>query len=433
MNPPWTGPEDRLDAADVAALRDAGIRSAVARAAATSPFYRDLFARHALDPASFQGAGDLARLPFTTKTDVSAGGEAFRAVPMERVVDVATTSGTTGLPTLYPLTEGDLDRLGHNERLSMGLTGLTSADTVLLAVTLDRCFMAGLAYFEGLRKLGCAVVRTGSASPAMLLDLMARVRATAIVSVPTFLLKVAQYAADEGIPLDRGAVRRLVCIGEPIRNEDLTLNPLGSRLERLWGARVHSTYGITELAGSCCECEAGRGGHVHPSLLHLEVVDDTGAPCPDGVPGEVVATPLGVEAMPLLRYRTGDVAALFHGPCACGRATPRLGPILGRRNQAMKIKGTTVYPAAVQRVLDAFEEIVAYVLILRSADALSDDLEVVIQLRPGEGEAALLERAGERLRGALKVRPRLRSAGADEMERLQGSLRKKRIFLDERR
>ncbi len=178
-------------------------------------------------------------------------------------------------------------------------------------------------------------------------------------------------------------MRKLICIGEPIRDADWKLTPLGAQIADEWNASVFSTYGITELASSLCECPAGRGGHLHPELLHIEILDDDGRTVPDGTPGQLVATTIGVQAMPMVRFATGDITFLLREQCACGLWTPRIGPILGRRDQAMKIKGTTVYPAAVQRALHGIEAIADYILIATSADTLSDKLEVVIALCAG--------------------------------------------------
>src|SRR5262249_3202683 len=130
------------------------------------------------------------------------------------------------------------------------------------------------------------------------------------------------------------------------------LNRSGCAIELAWGAQIYSTYGVTELASSMCECEYAAGGHVHPQLLHVEILDESGNHVEDGQIGEVVATTFGVEGMPLLRYRTGDCGALFRDACRCGRRTPRVGPIVGRKNQKLNFKGESFFPAPLQAVLE---------------------------------------------------------------------------------
>lgn len=411
---------------------DSGIANTFAYAYAHSPFYRKRFKEEGLQPNDVKSVEDLKRVPLTSKQDIAEAGRHLWCVPGKKVVDISTTSGTTGAPTLYPMTQNDIERLGYNEFLSFSCVGLTKKDTVILAVTMDRCFMAGLAYFEGLRKIGATTVRIGTASPIMVLNLMGRFGATAIVSVPSFLKKIAGYAVEKGLDLAKLSVNKLVCIGEPVRAKGFKLTPLGKHISEAWGAKAYSTYGVTEIATSFCECEAECGGHLHPELVWIEILDEKNEPVEEGQVGEIVATTIGVEAMPLLRFKTGDCSFMLRKRCSCGLWTPRIGPIVGRKNQAMKIKGTTVYPAAVRSVLDGIEEIKDYVMIATSQDTLSDKLEIIVAV---SGDGPKMERImREHLQAELKVTPCVRLAGIQEVESLQQreDYRKKQVFIDRR-
>lgn len=384
-----------------------------------SPFYRELF-------RGAQGVPSLARVPTVDKKIVSERNLDFLCVPRHRVVEIVTTSGTTGKPLLWMLTEADLQRLAVNEQLSFGCAGLTASDTVLVAVAMDRCFMAGLAYWLGLRELGCSVVRVGASTPTLILEMIERVQPTAIVAVPSFLRVIADKALETGFDLKNGPVRKAVCIGEPIRDRTLALNASGCAIESAWGARVYSTYGVTELANSLCECDAGAGGHLHAEQLHLEILDDDGEPVADGEVGEVVATTFGVEAMPLIRYRTGDCAALLRAPCSCGRTTPRLGPIVGRKHQKLKFRGTSLFPSTLAAVLEAAAGVEMFVVVARKEDELSDAIEVLVQ---GPASIASLREA---LQARAKIAPQIRHAAREEIEALQmpPQARKRRTFVD---
>jgi phenylacetate-CoA ligase len=388
-------------------------------AAEHSPFYRELFDGMNSVPA-------LQTVPTCDKSVLSARNLDFLCVSRERVVEIFTTSGTTGHPLLWMLTEADLRRLAKNERLSFDCAGLTRHDTVLVTVAMDRCFMAGLAYWLGLRELGSGVVRTGSASPMLVLEMIQRVQPTAIVSVPSFLRLVADKACETGFDLKNCSVTRAVCIGEPIRDRAMRLNPSGQAIEAAWGAKVYSTYGVTELANSLCECSAGAGGHLHEEQLHLEILDENGQPVPDGEVGEVVATTFGVEAMPVIRYRTGDCATLFRNPCLCGRATPRLGPILGRKHQKLKFKGTSLFPSSLEAVLAESEGVESFVVIARKENELSDTIEVLVH------GSASLSSLREMMQARTKIVPQIRGATRDEIELLQmpPQARKRRTFVD---
>jgi phenylacetate-CoA ligase len=388
-------------------------------AARHSPYYRQLFGHST-------GVPSIREVPTVDKAVLSERNLDFLCVPRERVVEIVTTSGTTGQPLLWMLTEADVRRLASNERLSFECAGLTARDTVLVAVAMDRCFIAGLAYALGLRELGCAVARVGPGSPLLVLEMIQRLQPTAIVAVPSFLRVIADKAREMKFDLKSGSVKKAICIGEPIRDPAFALNASGRAIEAAWGARVFSTYGVTELANSLCECEAGAGGHVHDQQLYVEVLDDDGQPVADGEVGEVVATTFGVEAMPLIRYRTGDCAAMFHARCACGRATPRLGPILGRKNQKLKFKGASLFPSTLATVLEQAEGVESFMIVARKESELSDSLEVLIH---GTASVAALHEA---LQARAKIAPRIRLASREEIESLQmpPQARKRRTFID---
>ncbi|HPO13708.1 MAG TPA: AMP-binding protein [Candidatus Hydrogenedentes bacterium] len=424
--------ERTLEKEALAEIGRRGIAETLSYVGSNSRYYQRVFKELHARPEDFSDLDAFRQFPLTTKQDVSGSIRDFWCVEEQRVVDISTTSGTTGHPTLYPMTYGDIERLGVNEYLSFRCAGLTEHDTVILAVTMDRCFMAGLAYYEGLTRIGATTIRVGSGPYGMLLDFLERVRPTAIVSVPSYLRKIGLYAQENGLDLASSPVNRLICIGEPIREPNFSLNPLGQQIEQLWGARVYSTYGITELAISFCECDAAGGGHLHPELIYAEIVDEKGHPVPEGEIGELVGTTIGVQAMPIVRFATGDCSFIQRERCACGRWTPRLGPIVGRKRHLMKIKGTSVYPAAVQRVLDSLPQVREYVMVVRSVAALSDELTVMVALQGEANTGADLVR--QHLQAALKVTPVVKVVSMEEIERLQDiqHLRKKRVFIDER-
>jgi phenylacetate-CoA ligase len=384
-----------------------------------SPFYRKLF-------RNTRNVPPLSDVPTVDKKILSGRNLDFLCVPRERVVEMVTTSGTTGKPLLWMLTEADAQRLALNEKLSFECAGLTARDTVLVAVALDRCFIAGLAYSSGLRELGCAVARVGASSSILVLEMIERIQPTAIVAVPSFLRVIAEKAHETKFNLKKCPVKKAVCIGEPVRDRTMALNASGRIIENAWGAKVYSTYGVTELANSLCECDAGAGGHLHDKQLHVEILNDAGEPLPDGEVGEITATTFGVEAMPLIRYRTGDCAAMYSKACRCGRKTPRLGPILGRKNQKLKFKGASLFPSMLQAVLEEAEGVENFVIIARAESELSDSVEVLVH---GTVPPPALREA---FQARAKITPRIRHVSREEVEALQmpPQARKRRTFVD---
>jgi len=397
--------------------------------AARSPYYRELFSRSGFDPRRVRTTADLARLPFTTKNDLEQRGPDFLAAPAHEVVDVCESSGTTGLPVTLLQTRADLERLAYNEESCFRAAGISPGERVLVAAALDRCFMAGLAYFLGLTRLGATAIRGGSGSVAFLAELVLRHRPTALVGVPTLLAAVAEAVAARGVQPASAGVARIVCIGEPVRRDDLSLSPLGERLSALWGASVLGTYASTEMATSFADCAFGMGGHLLTDLMVVEIVDEQGRPIPPGMAGEVVATPLQVSGMPLVRFRTGDIATLHNSPCPCGRTSPRLGPVIGRKSQMLKIKGTTVYPPAIFAALQEIPGVKGYFLEVRDTFELSDRIMVTVG---AAGPGLTAESVADRIAVRTRVKPEVVIATPEEIvaRTIRADKRKPIVFFD---
>ncbi|WP_432822805.1 phenylacetate--CoA ligase family protein [Trichloromonas sp.] len=430
-----TGPTSNLEFNSPTAIGEAQnllLRRHLAYLAEHSPFYRRRFAEAGIDLVDVAGLADLSRLPMTSKEDLERHNAEFLCVAPEQIVDLCLTSGTTGHPVAMHQTRSDLERVGYNEEISFRAAGITAADRVLIAAAIDRCFMAGLAYFIGLTRIGATVIRGGSSSIAMLEELTVQYRPTAVVGVPSLLLVLAERLRARGDDPRRLGVQRLICIGEPVRSADLSLSPLGRRLHESWGAEVFGTYASTEMATAFADCEAGRGGHVHPQLMIVEIVDEAGQPLPSGEPGEVVATPLQVTGMPLLRFRTGDIAVLHSDPCACGRNSWRLGPVLGRKAQMLKVRGTTLYPPAIQAVLQEIPEIRGHYLEVFDEFELSDRIRVVVGCSDPSLDAGEL---AERIAARTRVKPEVAIVAPEEVARrtLREDKRKPVTFFDFRK
>ena len=416
---------------EIRAAQEQLLQQHVKYLASKSPYYVRLFRDGGIEPPTVTLA-TLATVPFTDRTALGRFNEDFLAVSRAEIVDIVLSSGTTGKPTSMMYTENDLRRLAYNEEISFIGCGLTREDTVLLTCTIDRCFIAGLAYFSGVRKLGAAAIRNGLNSPESHLEMILRLKPTAIVGVPTFLLKLGRYIQSQGINARSLGIRKLVCIGEPIRDRALAFVKMGEDLEEIWGSRIYSTYASSETITSFCECTAQQGGHLHPDLAVVEIVDDAGMVLAPGEVGEVVVTPLQIQGMPLLRFRTGDVSFLREEPCSCGRFSPRLGPILGRKKQMIKFRGTTLYPNSLYAVLDSIPAITDYYVTASSDYELADEIRVVVAVRDSECTAAVIM---DRLQAHLRVRPTVIVATEEEVRKnvFAGKSRKPIRFIDKRK
>lgn len=344
----------------------------------------------------------LSKIPFTEKSDIEQNNDDFCAVTSDKVVDIVLSSGTTGKPIRMMYTDYDLKRLAYNEERSFAGCGLTSNDTVLLTCTMDRCFVAGLAYFLGIRNVGAAAIRNGHNSLESHLRIIKQMNPTALIGVPSFLRKLGLYLKKSGINPDKTGVSKLVCIGEPLRRENLELLKVGDDLQSIWQAQAFSTYASSEIVTTFCECTAQQGGHLLPDLAVVEIIDENGTVLSPGNIGEIVVTPMAVEGMPLIRFKTGDVSFLIDEQCSCGRFSLRLGPILGRKKQMMKIKGTTLYPQALYTALEEIEVINDYYVTVSREGKLSDIIEINVSVNDVSCTTDLIQ---DKLQARLRVKP----------------------------
>jgi len=393
-----------------------------------SPFYRRRLAGRPPPAAPADLARWLRDIALTTRADLERENDAFRACPPAELREIVATSGTSGAPINLYLTRGDLEKLAICEAYAFRAAGFAPGDTVQLAVTMDTLFMAGLAYYLGLQRIGCAVLRQGPANPARQLEIMRRNRVTGIVTVPSFLLALAREWAREGRPRAELELRRAVLVGENLRTAQLEPNAVARRIREIWDIELYGSYGNSEMTGSMSECAHGCGTHIHPDMVYVEILDEHGAPCPPGEPGALVVTPLNAEGTPLLRYRTGDIAFVVDAPCRCGRHSPRLGPVLAREGQMLKIKGTKVYPAAISEALSGIPEIESFVIIAESDEHHGDRVRIVAATTLDPDPLA------ERLAATLRFRPRIECDTRENIQRLAHppGYRKKLVFIDRR-
>lgn len=369
-----------------------------------SPFYKKLFKDNDIDISETLTVRDLVKLPFTEKKDLQLHNEEFLCVPKEKIVDYITTSGTLGDPVTFGCTDKDLERLAYNEAKSFSCAGVQPGNIVQLMTTLDKRFMAGLAYFLGVRKLGASIIRVGNGMPELQWDTINRLKPDTIMCVPSFILRLIEYAEANGIDYKNSSIKRIIGIGEGLREQDFSLNLLGHRIKEKWDVELFATYSSTEMGATFSECPYGCGGHVHPELIITEIIGEDNLPVKDGEVGEVVVTTLGVEGMPLLRFRTGDISSKITAQCKCGRNSYRLTPLVGRKNNMIKLKGTTIYPPAINDVLDNTPYVINYVVIVQNSYAGTDEVVVKVGVTPGQN-FDIIKDLKDRFRSRIRVAP----------------------------
>ncbi len=397
-----------------------------------SLYYQRLFKENSIDISKISTLEDLENIPVTTKDDLQRSTDDFLCVKKKKIIDYITTSGTMGDPVTFAMTDNDLERLAYNEYISFSCANTTEDDIFQLLVTLDKRFMAGMAYFMGLRKLGAGIVRTGPGLQKLQFESLARFKPTGFVTVPSFIPKLISFAKKNNIDFKNSSVKKAICIGEPIRKPDFSLNQLGKKITDEWDLKLYSTYASTEMGTAFTECEAGKGGHHHPEMIIVEFLDENNNPVAKGEPGEVTITNLGVEGMPLLRFKTGDICHHHIEPCSCGRTTMRLGPVIGRKQQMIKLKGTTLYPPAVYDVLNEIECVENYIVEVSSNDLGVDELLINIGCKGGNQK--MEKKIKDSFRARLRVAPSICFMDPKEISAMQlpEGARKPIIFIDKR-
>ncbi len=392
-----------------------------------SAYYRETLAD--LGSEDISTLDDIRKIPITEKKSFAKNSSRFQVATEEQVIETVVTSGSTGDPLVYPLTASDLDRLAYNESLSFHAAGVSAKDRALILVSLDRLFVAGMAYYRGLTALGANTSRIGVLPLEMQQHFIEIMKPTVLVGVPSYLLKLGLFLQSNGIDPSSCSVNKLFCIGEPIRDEKMAFNDTANQLMKLYGASVYSTYASTEVASTFCDCTEQAGGHAHHELVYVEILDKKGDPVPDGSVGELVVTPFGVEGMPLLRYRTGDLTFKLTGDCACGRNSIRIGPILSRASELIKVKGTTVYPLTIINVLDVIPEVEDYVIELKGHEGSgSEEIFIHAATKP-----SIVQVIMNRVKVAARVTIPVLVSNAATIRSMRGNSRKLVRLVDNRK
>jgi phenylacetate-coenzyme A ligase PaaK-like adenylate-forming protein len=337
------GPEETMSRDERSALQQARLRDLVDRLVAAGGVQGGRLREAGITGGADVGLGDLAKLPFTTKQDLwDSYPHGMLAVPMRDVVAVHGSSGSRGRPTLVAYTKGDLDLWAAMCARSLACAGAGPSSVVHNAYGYG-LFTGGLGIHQGAIALGATVVPMSGGMTERQIRLIADLRPDILTCTPSYAVRLGEAAREAGIALSFTAG---LFGSEPWSEE------LRTTIEDLLGLAALDIYGLSEIIGPgvATECLQRDGLHVNEDHFLVEVVDPDGSPVPEGRPGELVfSTPR--EAMPLLRYRTGDVASLSHAPCPCGRTLVRMSKVLGRRDDMLVIRGVNVYPREIEAVL----------------------------------------------------------------------------------
>jgi phenylacetate-CoA ligase len=394
---------------DSAAI-DRRYRAQIARLFEHSAFYRDkLSAAGFAEEQDVGGLDRIASLPFTEKDELRRSRDEAHpigthlAVPMEEIVRIYSTSGTTGTPSYIPLTGEDLQDWIEISCRSYGAAGVTAGERMVSTYNAGP-FVAGVT-LDAFARLGLCHIPVGAGNTERLMAAVQFLKPTVLGCTPSYALHLAEWGAARGIDLVHSSVRRILVAGEPGGGEPA----MRARLQEAWGAQVTEAMGIGDISISLWgECEQRRGMHFSGSgLVHFEMVDpQSGEPVAleDGAEGELVYTHLRHRAAPLLRFRSRDHVRIATDPCPCGRPGPRIRCI-GRTDDMLIVRGVNLFPTAVREVVDAFEPHVSGVIAIRPLDRgvkQRPPVPLAVELAEGaDPPADLADRIRQRIRDTL--------------------------------
>ncbi len=397
----WDEKIERLPREDLEALQVATLKKTI-RAAVKAPFYRQALAENGTTPEKVKSLDDLRRLPFTTKQDLRSGfPDGFLAVDRNRVVRMHASSGTTGTATVVYHTQKDIDRWTDLVARCLYMAGVRPADVFQNMMSYG-LFTGGLGLHYGAEALGAMVIPMGTGNSKRQIAFLQQFKTTVAHIIPSYSLKLLEAFAEVGIDPKKDTGLRILVVGAEPHSEEVR-----ERIEEAYGVFAVNSYGLSEMNGPgvAFECPHKSGLHLWEDSYVLEIVNpDTLEPLPDGEVGEIVLTTLRREAMPLIRYRTRDLAMVHPGTCACGRTHRRLSRIKGRSDDMLIVKGVNVYPIQVEQVLMTFEEVGNNYLILLDREGPVDQMTVRIEVTSAllaqgiEGLEALRAKIIRRLR-----------------------------------
>jgi phenylacetate-CoA ligase len=375
------------------------------------PFHRERWTAMKLKPADIRSLDDLAKVPFTVKADFKAAYPyGLFALPLEKVIRIHASSGTMSNPTVVGYSRGDLSTWSELcARVAMA-GGARFHDVAQIAFEYGLTTGA-FGMHAGLERVGVTVIPASTGNTQRQLQIMRDFKTTVFVGTPSYAMHLTDVALESGYDFKELRLRVGLLGSEPWTNQ------VRAELEQRTGMSACDIYGLSEVIGPgvSYECWNKDGLHISEDHFLVEVVDPkTGEPVPDGKEGELVFTSLTKEAVPVIRYRSGDLASLSYRPCACGRTFARHSKVYARTDEMFVIRGVNVYPSSIEAVLLDIERAEPHYQIVLFREGSLDQIEIQMEVSPSFFSDAVRKLQGfqnhveERLRQELGIRPRVR-------------------------
>ena len=398
------------------------------------PFYRGKMDGEGIKPSDIHSLDDIQKLPFTTKDDLRDNyPHGLRACPVDRIVEVHMSSGTTGKPVVDEYTMKDIDIWREAMSRTMAAAGCTKDDIV------QNCYGYGLftggpgAHYGALN-IGAQVLPMSSGNTDRQLMVMQDFGSTVLTCTPSYALYMAEEAAEAGIDLRKLPISK-GCFGAEPWSENMR-----KQIEARYNMKAYDIYGLTEIIGPgvSFECEAQNGLHINEDLFYPEIIDpETGRPLPDGEKGELVFTTLTKEGTPLLRYRTRDITFLMRDECTCGRTTARMHRLFGRTDDMLIIRGVNVFPSQIEHALVGIEGTEPqYLIVISRGEDYMDEVELQVEVKKEffSDEVKSLEGLRARIENVMKSKLQIAlKVKLVEPKTIERSIGKAKRVIDNRR
>ncbi len=423
----WDRKNECMDREQMRNLQSERLVSVIQRVYDKVPFYRQLFQQEEIEPGDIKGVEDLSKLPFTTK-DALRDNYPFGlfAEPMNKIVRVHASSGTTGKPIVVGYTKKDLDTWAELIARIVSQAGVTEDDVVQICFGYG-LFTGGFGLHYGLEKLGTTIIPASVGNTRRQIMLMEDFGTTALVSTPSYALYMAEVVHELGIDLGKLKLRLGLFGAEPWSES------MREQIQSKWGITATDNYGLSEIIGPGVsgECLEFKGLHISEDHFIPEIIDsETGEPLGFGETGELVFTTLTKEGFPVIRYRTKDISILWDDPCACGRTTARMKKVTGRTDDMLIIRGVNVFPSQIESVLMEIKGLAPIYQIIVDRKGHLDNMEVQVELEKDmfTGSFRDLEAMENKIRGklnsVLSIDVRVKLVEPKSIERSEGKAKR---------
>jgi phenylacetate-CoA ligase len=392
-----------------------------------SPFYHDRMRDHGVHPDDIQSLEDVARLPFMMKSDLRDNyPDRIFTVPQDELVRYHVSSGTTGKPTVVGYTQRDVDNWTESLARALSSLGIGRGDVIQVSYGYG-LFTGGLGLHYGAERIGATVVPTSVGNTERQIELMQDLRVTAIACTPSYLIHMGEVAEKMGISIKNDTFLKAGILGAEPWSEKMRM-----RIEETLGIKAFDIYGTSELSGPMfCECHEQQGIHVWGDLALIEIIDPkTGEILEPGERGELVFTILQKEALPMIRWRTGDITTMTTETCACGRTHPRISRITGRVDDMLIIRGINVFPSQIETALLTLPEVSEHFQIVVDRKGALDDMLVRVEVRSEAFSDKITdlmkikEKVAQRLRSSLNVAVNVELVEPGSLPRFEGKAKR---------